>query len=349
MKAGRTLQELAMEIERQNNAKADYVVQTRALTFEGNKLVIPEVGELTIRENAHGQIANRLKIPKAYYDRMRQEAPELLSQNVNHWFQRADERRMVRTLDGDARAFLSDRYRVLDNFEMMSAVLPVLQENRVDIVSTQVTEQHMYIKVLFPDVQTEVKGSPQKNDVVQAGIVISNSEVGSGSLRVEPLIYRLVCTNGMIANTSMKKYHVGRGQGTSFEDVQELLRDETRMLTDKAFWMQVQDVVRSSINRDIFLAQVERLSEATEKKLEGDPVKAVELVRKQFGFTQEQGSDIMRHLIEGGDLSQWGVANAVTRTANDQEDYEAATHLERMGGRIIDLSERDWKVIAKAA
>ena len=42
-------------------------------------------------------------------------------------------------------------------------------------------------------------------DAVQAGIAISNSEVGQGSLRVEALDYRLVRTNGMIRETAVRK------------------------------------------------------------------------------------------------------------------------------------------------
>ena len=35
-------------------------------------------------------------------------------------------KRMLRTLDGTARALLSDRYRRIDNFEVASAVLPII-------------------------------------------------------------------------------------------------------------------------------------------------------------------------------------------------------------------------------
>ncbi len=125
---------------------------------------------------------------------MRSQAPELLAANVNEWFHQKPERRMLRTLDGSMRAFLSDRYRRLDNYDLASAVLPVLKEmgEGLKIVSTELTESKMYIKVINERLELEVK----QGDVVQAGMVISNSEVGMGSLKVEPLIYRLICTNG---------------------------------------------------------------------------------------------------------------------------------------------------------
>lgn len=43
------------------------------------------------------------------------EAPELLAQNLNCWFTKEPAQRMLRTLDGTARAYLSNRYRRIDN------------------------------------------------------------------------------------------------------------------------------------------------------------------------------------------------------------------------------------------
>lgn len=68
------------------------------------------------------------------------------------------------------------------------------------------TDTRMYIKVVNERIQTEVV----PGDIVQAGILISNSEVGMGSVSVKPLIYRLVCTNGMVADVGVGKRHVGR-------------------------------------------------------------------------------------------------------------------------------------------
>ena len=73
----------------------------------------------------------------------------------------------------------------------------------------------------------------------------------------------------------------------------------------------------------------------------------VEVVKKNYTLNESQGDSILRHLCEGGDFTQWGLANAVTRTANDEESYEHATNLERIGGKIIELSPKDWKVISE--
>jgi hypothetical protein len=63
---------------------------------------------------------------------------------------------------------------------------------------------------------------------------------------------------------------------------------------------------------------------------------------------------VLSHLIQGGDLSRWGLANAITRQSQDEESYDMATQLEVDGGSVIELPSKDWqsilaKPVAKAA
>ena len=115
MKQGLTPQQLSTEINRQRSAKADFIADTQKLRVQPRdgqlQLVIEGRGNYGITTNAHNQLADRMAIPHRYYHRMMKKAPELLARNVNHWFNAEPDKRMVRTLDGEARAYLSNRYR----------------------------------------------------------------------------------------------------------------------------------------------------------------------------------------------------------------------------------------------
>ena len=353
MKLGKSLVELATEVMRQNESKKDFLADTSAIRMhspvqvEGlhREITMEGLGEsMAIRPVAHAQIGTHAGIPKPYYDRMLASAPDLLAENVNHWLSAQPEKRMVRTLDGQVRGFLSSRYRALDNFDLLQAILPVLHGRKVEFKSCEVTEKHLYLKVIFPELRTEIQGSRVVGDIVEAGLSIRNSEIGFSSFAVEPFFHRLVCTNGMISNYAQRKYHVGK-RLDSETAVEEILRDETRDMRDKAFWMQIQDVISSAVNRDVLAAHAAKFSEATQIKIVSDPVKLIESTRKAFSLSEEQGGNILAHLIADGDLSKWGLANAITRTAQDQADYEDATSLERLGGKIIELAPTDWKAL----
>jgi len=343
MKQGRDIVELAKELERQQESKRDFIADTRALEMSNDGI---ELGGLNgyncgISPLAHEQIGQRLGIPKKYYDKMKDESPDLLARNVNHWFRNTPERRMVRTMDDRVRAFLSERYRPLDNLDMAEVVLPAIVGMECRIVSAELTDKRLYIKAVTQRIEAEVR----PGDVVQAGIVVSNSEVGCGSVKVEPLIYRLVCSNGMIVpDYSLKKYHVGRGYGG--EDVQEFYRDETRMADDKAFWMKVRDVVAGSLSQEIFTRIVNGMREAAGREITADPLKVVEMTRTRFGLTDNEKGQVLRHLITSGDLTVYGLSGAITRTSHDIPDYERATELERLGSEVITLPRREWETIA---
>lgn len=342
MKQGRTLEELGRELERQRQARKDLVADTRKMAFsteDGSSAMNIDVNgekqQYGLSELAHQQIASRLQIPYRYYQKMQKEQPQLLDENVNTWFRYAPERRMVRIMDGSVRAFLSDRYRRLDNLELCSAVLPVIHEmNGVEIASCEVTPSHMYLKVINRKMKAEVA----LGDVVQAGFVISNSEVGLGSLRVEPLVYRLVCRNGLIAKDFMqKKYHVGK-QVTGGDEAYELYSEETLMQDDRAFFMKVQDTVRCAVDEAKFMLTVNKMKEAMDIPLGKDPVQEVEELADRFMLTQNERGDVLRQLFIGGDNSRYGLMNAVTAAARIASDYERATELERIGGEILSLS-----------
>lgn len=354
MKTGRTLTDLAAELERQAETKKDYLADSRALSLDragdGEVRMVMKNGhaqDFGIGAIAHQQIAAKTEIPRNYYDRMLREAPQLLTRNVNHWFQEQPTKHLVRTLDGRARAFLSSKYRPLDNYDLAEIVLPKLHEMGCRIESCELTESRLYIKAVTERIQAEVK----KGDVVQAGLVIGNSEVGLGRIFVDPLLLRLVCLNGAIMNDyGMKRHHVGKsGDFAGIEGAAEFFRDETRLADDRAFWMKVRDTVGAALSQVTFNKIVNRWQESTEQKITGSIEKVVEVAAVKFGLFESERSGVLRHLIEGGDLSAYGLMNAITRTSQDVESYDRATELETIGPKVLELPRQNWKEIAEAA
>ena len=350
MKTGRSITDLAKEIQRQTIDKKDFNAPSNLLTATNDgKITLEGHDTFEINNNAHGQFAARLGIPKKYYDKMYHDAPELWAKNMNHWLVSNPEKRLIRTLDGKVRAFLSNGYRTLDNFELLEAVLPLLQSRSdVQIESCEVTEDRLYLKVFFNDLEQVVTGSSLKNDIVRVGLCISNSEVGNGSLSVQPMTYRLVCTNGMISSTATRKYHTGRKGQIDMNEIQAILSDKTKQVSDAAFWLQVQDIIKHNLKPETIAKEMQKFEEATQRII-GDDMTKIELVEntiKHFDLREGQKEGILENLLRDGDYSQWGLANAVTNHANSQGDYEEATKLEKIGGKIIELNNSEWKRLA---
>lgn len=377
MKTGLDLVALAKEITRRANAKKDFVCRADAiemhvpyglpaegagagpqhLTFGEPVLSLGGQEAIGINKLAHKQIGEHADIPGRYYEKMKAEAPTLLAQNVNAWMQRDHSSRLVRTLDGNARAFLSDRYRPLENEELANAILPVLLDMDVEIMSSEITETRLYIKAVHRSIKKDIPAGRALGDgshvffrTQAPAIVISNSEVGAGALSVETAIFDNVCTNLAVASQrSLKKYHTGAKHAIAAEHLVHLLSDETRIATDRAVWMQAADVVRGAFDEARFSAIVDEVAGLQECKLEGNPVKIVELSAKRLGLNGGETQTVLQHLISGANLTALGLYNAVTRTAQDLECYDRASELERMGGKLIELPKHEWRELAKAA
>nr|NIR37278.1 DUF932 domain-containing protein [Actinomycetota bacterium]NIS31750.1 DUF932 domain-containing protein [Actinomycetota bacterium]NIU66850.1 DUF932 domain-containing protein [Actinomycetota bacterium]NIW28650.1 DUF932 domain-containing protein [Actinomycetota bacterium]NIX21112.1 DUF932 domain-containing protein [Actinomycetota bacterium] len=166
-------------------------------------------------------IAAKLGIPQGYLRRLRADRTDLYDANVNGWLRGWRRDRLgdvgtpdarsflVRTFrpddeggEGIARAFLSDSYRIVDHFDVLTAALEGIRESGVpvEVRSTDLTDRRMYVKVhspavaaLAPDLLAGYR-SPYSgaegadNPTVFAGFVLSNSETGGGAFTLVPQI-----------------------------------------------------------------------------------------------------------------------------------------------------------------
>lgn len=345
MKTDLSLIELATQIHGRAQRKADYIVTSRQMAADlvptgdgddaGLKVVLrlPDNGlpAFDINDHCHGQIAAHLDIPVKYYNRMLREQPELLTSNINTWLgERGSERRMVRTLDGTGRAFLSDKYSRLDDDAFAETVLPVIQSvPGSQVVSASITPTKTHIKFVSNDLVREVKAG----DLIRFGIAFSNSEVGAGAIQAAMFTERLICTNGMISSEDVfRSAHVGAGHGSG--QIADILK--------------IRDYARDLLTPDRIDRHITQLKELAGIPVH-KPVEAVEKLAKAHSLTEGEKNSVLEHLIKGADLSMFGMAQAITRSAEDAADYDRATDLERLGGKMLTLGRAEYRELSMAA
>jgi hypothetical protein len=337
-----TMTDLATEIERIEKSKNDYLVNhgSIGMTPDDNTLELFGIGNYRMTDIAHQQVSEKLGIPKRYYEAMGT-IPGLRAQNVNAWLRNSpDTRKMVRTLDGRARAFLSDKFVPFDHFTVMESFLPVMRDfANVEVRALSLTDTKMYVQLVFPTLAAEIK----KGDIVQAGITLSNSEVGYGAVDISTLIWRLVCSNGMIGQSLVNRVHVGRRIS---DDVQEsnIFKHDTIVAEIEAFRLRLRDTFANALTQTTFEKQVVKLRAAAEDKIT-NLIRVVENVTRRFEFTEKERESIMTNLMTEGDASRWGLANSITALAKEIDNQDRQFTLEQKGNEVIELSPHDWKVM----
>lgn len=374
MKRGLSLENLLTTVIEQRATKRDFVASTKeslsmveAPDFAGNVALVllkegsSELERFSITENCHRQIAGRLQIPWKYYDRLLTDHRDLVINQVNALFEREPQTRLLRTMDGKARAFLSDRYRTLDNDEVIEQALPPIIKGDVpsQLLSSNVSENHMYIKVLFTgdDLAQDIGEAPYRGesglrDIVRPGAVISNSETGHGSLKIEGFFYRDYCLNGCVFGRqeifSYKRNHLGVKLATNGEDF-EVFSDETKRKQNELIIAEVSDALTALTNVD----NVHKMGCALRATKAGPKVEdafaAVDQLAKEVDIRDGEKESIISNFLTDGDFSRWGMLNAVTKVANtDVVDYERACELEKIGSQIIDFHTHQWNRIVNA-
>ncbi len=330
------IENLVAELERQKETKIDLIVDPRTIIAESDgesiRLRIPEYVAYNLTSWAHEQLAQKLGIPLKYYNRCLEAGkPELLAANVNAWIG-DKEKRLLRIQDGAIRAILSDRYKVMDNYDLVFLALEEFKSKEtIRILKATVTETMLYIKAIDTTLLAEIR----EGDNVQGGLIIRNSEVGASAFRVEPFILRQICSNGLIGEYALKKVHLGKQ--TELGEID--WSDETRDLEDKLIWTKARDVIRQTFDRTIFQSWVNKLQESTEIPIE-KPIRAANNIAKIALLTEQQKESLLAYFVEH---TKYGLVNAMTSVARDASNPDEEVRVEEVAGKVLNTGDEEFK------
>lgn len=347
MKQGLELNELAATVIRHASGKEDFMVPSNALRFAMSpqnaiEVALPNDRTFGLTDNAIGQTTEFLGIPRRFASKLQTEVPDLLLTNLNTLSGRSPNRRMLRTMDGMGRAFLSDSYRRVDNELVFDGLFPTLLKLGAQMESCNISEDFMHLQTVFHSVEGEIR----KGDVVKYGVTISNSEVGRGALSIRPMLYRLVCTNGMIVADQTKRHaHVGGGYLAN-EDMGWLaLSTETQQLKVRAMVAELGEYLEALASPEMFDRTLNKFRDAADQVLPAEPTPVVESLAARYSLSANEKTSALIALAESKDYTRWGLANAVTWIANDVPNYDRAVELEALGGTIMALSGGAFKAL----
>lgn len=356
-----SLEQLMARIVAEDRRKYDVIADTRSmgvgvrLNEEGKGTAVEldldtpgqELRSFRLSEHMQGQVATDLGIPRKYFDRMKVDAPSLFESNVRHWMMNEPKARMIRgytNADGEmmtGRAWMSDKFRRLDNMEIARTLLPEFDNlgTEVQFHQAAVTDSRLYIRALFPQIERDVK---HVGDTVRWGVQISNSEIGSGSLTISGFALRLICTNGMTTAKVLNTRHVGKREGEG------ILSNEALAADDVAFWLAARDELRALCQEATFETIVEQLRDAATSAPVISPVAATKVLGNEFGLSEDEQEAVMLSLVKEGDLSRWGALNAITYVAHTVESFDRQAELEGIGWDVAKMAPSAWERVALA-
>lgn len=307
--------------------KRDYTLKAQdvVVTQSGRIQFATEDDILNLIPNDHalGQISSRLGIPTKYAKKCMEENPFLFADHANYWLNDDEIREkglFIRTKGELVRAVLSDRYSTLDNHYVMSTLDTVLRDGEiVDVKNIDIDPRYFNLRLVFPRMTMNL-GTAQHKDNVMVGIHVTNSEVGSSSLRIDSCLYRLVCSNGMIARVG----------GDS------LMAQRHSNLTNSEMENRVSEAILKAVQ--LGDSTIDKFGRLQEIKVD-DPMEKLKELAKSEKYSDKfvdslQESYITEKAITRDD-SAYTLVNAFTRSAQLMPSFDRRVEVETFAGEVM--------------
>lgn len=326
----------------QTQQPQDYIVKSSSVTFapDDNRLLMSfmrdgEPCDLRLHRHALQQAAGRVDLPWSYLgDLVAPGAPawalDLAAHNLNALYAQRTApgtRSLARSVAGEVRGWLSDRYRRLDSRPITDAFCAACATTGALPIEGYVTDTKIALKAVLPTVY-----EPVPYEVMAFGAMLENSDFGNGALGLRIFCVRLWCTNYAIGDFGVREIHLG---GKLADDVE--WSDKTYALDTARTVSQIGDVVRGHLGPaaiDKFMATIKQ---AHEEKV--DPKDAVALLRKSLSKGETEAavaafnSPDVEMLPQGN--TRWRLSNAVSWLAGKCDDTERKLDLMKVAGALL--------------
>ena len=313
----------------------DSLVSGTALDFQ----VSPAAVQMTagssgwsLHRNALDQLSTRLGIPTGYVRGLQTNGDDsdwrarLLEHNLRELAHRQSERHLVRSVQGEARAILSDRFRRLDSRPLLDAFVGACAEVEAGPYEGLASDLSASVRAIVPEVFEPVAG-----ECMVFGLSWSNSDYGTRAYSISSFMLRLVCLNGMLGQNQLRQVHLG---GRLPEHL--ALSAETYDLDTRTLVSATRDVVRGALGE---LAIEERLGiirAAHEREV--DWASAWRRVTRELTKDEQKtakaafdGPEVLQ-LPEG--KTPWRLSNVISWMANSAEP-ERKLDLQRLAGTVL--------------
>jgi len=239
-----------------------------------------------------------------------------------------DNRFLVRSLNGQMRGFLSDKFRRVDCRPGLDTLLGVSNKVGALVTDAIVTDTRASVRILIPRVTEIAPG-----EFVVLGLSWSNSDYGRGAQSISMFAMRLWCYNGAVLETGLRQIHLGARLS---EDI--TYSDRTMRLDAEATSSAMRDTANVFLS-DAKIAETAQLLTAAASENIDAKTKLADL-RKRLGkgIAEKVGEAFNRPDVEelppGNTTWRW--SNAISWVAKQPEtDIETRLDLEKEAGVVL--------------
>lgn len=304
--------------------------------FEGDKSTWIEVdGERKgIHDHALMQLCERTGLPKRYFNQLITSdwGRGLLTNNFDAIVAHQESTRyLVRSVRGEVRGLLSDKYRRLDNGPLVETFLRSAHEVGAVIAEGHVSDTRVAMRVVLPYVF-----EPAPGEFMIIGANWSNSDFGNGSNAISTYVLRLICDNGAMGQNVLKQVHLGARLPEGFQ-----FSEETMLKDTAASQSAMTDVVKAALAPAAINRITQGIAAADEEITSfGLHRRSLERIlgKKDMLNAENLFENDKSELLPTARKSTWRMSNVLSYLATQTDSTERRLDLQRAAGAILDKS-----------
>lgn len=238
------------------------------------------------------QLCTKIGIPVKYmYKCIDEQHVKLAQTNINEWLTEFNNSRagaVIRKCYSEnteySRGIVSERYSLYDNSQILTAINKSVDFDNYDIRGQILTPERFHLRLT-----NKKKLNVKDVGDLFSGIMIDNSEVGQGALKITFMMYRLQCTNGMVMNTQAPLVYCKHYGGT-IEKFSERLHTLPRLLSDAEEYMTT--LIDRNIKKKMSMKEVEECFEKIKKalKMSEDGIEKLGILREIYADEMGENS-----------------------------------------------------------
>jgi hypothetical protein len=311
---GPSLGDIFNEVLKDSENKKDHIFDPYEVKMGGNgRIYLPGMDTqnslgFEMNDWSLGQLASRTAIPVRY---LRNCPPELQAVNVNYWLRNmtdestSDWMFRVRQIDtndirkgGLVRGIMTEKYSPFDDHEILEIINKIIgiKDGSYTVNWFYRDETGFHLRLTFEDLTTAIGvnkyGQP---DIHKIGLHITNSEVGKRSIRITPMVWRLVCTNGLMGwrqEDMFQQRHVGLRPQEMYSRVAEAIGGGLKL------GKQMMDTLIASKEFEI-----------------PDPFATIDEIAKSLKYSEALTEKMKESFMEDASNTVFGIVQSMTRSA----------------------------------
>jgi hypothetical protein len=357
-----SIEQIVTELRRQVDNRHDFVIDTReiavGISYDGDPVIIPATDSARdfvprdgypLLDSALMQVGGRAcegGIPSRFLKRVWDDNPYRTSDFLTGLMHDDGNRRLIRVLDGNVRAFLSNKFKCIDNLAIAEKAMNVAISHNAVPIEASVTDSKMRLRFVSKQIGEalqRVRDDNQKSwfagglgkqtalskvaaqswgelpgDTVHPALGFSNSETGHGGCDLDGGILLGACFNLAWVRKMIHEVHLGAALDEG------VFSQDTAIKHADLVYAKINDAVDSYFTADSFAKVIAGYDDAQKSEIRAPSVACRVAITASDALNESDLDNLLSFFVQQpGSTNEFNLGQAVSRLAQEVEPDRA--------------------------